>query len=145
MPTNKYVKWAVKPQIVCKKNLDDALIQKFVDWVLRNIKVHESPIVRNTLLIEKYGNGVRERITKLLLEFSVRKLHNELISPASEGGPEEAKYRVTGEVIIRDTMLRKMMEGQIRRMQEHHKKMCEYDYCNTPTSMKYSLNAWKKS
>ena len=117
MPTNKYVKWAVKPQIVCKKKLDDALIQKVVDWFLRNIKVHESPIVRNTLLIEKYGNGVRERITKLLLEFSVQKLHNELISPASEGGLEEVKYRVTGELIISNTILRNIIP---RRMQEHH-------------------------
>ena len=48
------------------------------------------------------------------------KLHNELISPASEGGLEEAKYCVTGEVVISDTMLRNIMLRQIRHMQERH-------------------------
>ena len=55
--TNKSVKWSVKPQIVCEKKVDDALIQKVVGWVLRNSNVRESPIVRDTLLIDKHVNG----------------------------------------------------------------------------------------
>eukprot|EP00978_Attheya_sp_CCMP212_P035056 scaffold150474_cov61-Attheya_sp.AAC.1 len=120
-------------------------IQKVVAWVLRNGNVRESPIVRDTLLIDEHGNGVRTRVPKLLLECSVRELHNTLISPTSEGGLEEAKDRVTGEVIISDTMLRNIMPAQIRRMQEHHKQMCGCDYCNTATSMQSSLNAWRKT
>ena len=63
--------------------------------------------------------------------------------PDSEGGLEEAKYCVTGEVIICDTILRNIIPGQIIRMQEHHKKMCGCDYFNTATSMQSSLNAWR--
>ena len=111
------MKWAVKPRIVCNKKVNYALIQKVVDLVLHNSNVRESPIVRDTLLIDKHGNCVWTRVTKLLLECYVRKLHNELISPASEGGLEEAKYCVTGEVIICDTILRNIIPGQIIRMQ----------------------------
>ena len=75
----------------------------------------------------------------------MRKLNNELISPSSEGGLEEDKYRVTGEMIVSYTILRNIVPGQIRLMQEHHKKICGYDYCNTATSMQSSLNAWQKS
>ena len=110
------MKCAVKPQIICKKKVDYDLIQKVVDWVLLNSNVREYPIVRDTLLIDEHGNSVWTRVPKLLLECSVRKLYNELISPALEGGLE-----YTSEVIIRDTILRKIMPGQIRRMQEHHK------------------------
>ena len=72
MPTDKYMKWAVKPRIVCKKKVYDALIQKVVDWVLRDSNVRELPIVCNTLLIDKHGNGVQTHVPKLLLECYVR-------------------------------------------------------------------------
>eukprot|EP00978_Attheya_sp_CCMP212_P022225 scaffold66031_cov63-Attheya_sp.AAC.2 len=117
---DKTVKWAVKPRIVHKKKVDDALIHKFVDWVLRNSNIHESPIVRDTLLIDEQGNGDRAHVPKLLLECSMRELHNEfLIVPASEGSLEEANNHVTGEVIIvSNTMLRNIMPaGKIRHMQ----------------------------
>ena len=68
-----------------------ALIRKVVYWVLRNSNVCESPIVCNALLIYQHRNCYRTRVTKLLLEFSVRELHYELIAPASEEGLEEAK------------------------------------------------------
>ena len=100
--------------------MDYDLIQKVVDLFLQNSNVRESPIVGDTLLIDKHGNGVRTCVTSLLLECYVGKLHNELISPASEGGLEEAKYCVTGEVVISDTMLRNIMLRQIRHMQERH-------------------------
>ena len=66
--TGKSMKWAVKPRIVCNKKVDYDLIQKVVDLVLQNSNVRESPIVRNTLLIDKHSNGVRTRAHKLLLE-----------------------------------------------------------------------------
>ena len=55
--TNKTLKWDVNPQTVCTKRVDDELIHKVLDWVLRNSTTCECPIVRDTLLIEKQGNG----------------------------------------------------------------------------------------
>ena len=127
-PTGKTAKWAVKPKMVRKKKLDDALIRKIVDWVLHNSNVREFPIVHNTMIIDENGNGDRKCVTKLLLECSVQKLHNEFIAPASEGGLEEAKNRVTGEAIIKNTTLRSIIPGQIKHMQDNHKKICGWDY-----------------
>ncbi len=76
--------------------MDEALIQKVVDWVLRNSNVRESPIARDSLLIDEDGEGIKTRVPKLLLECSVRELHNELISAVAEGGLEEARNRVSG-------------------------------------------------
>ena len=97
------------------------------------------------MLIDEHGNGVETHVPKLLLECSVRELHNELISPALEEGLEEEKYIVTGEVIINDTILRNIMPGQIRRMQEHDKQRCRCDYCSTDNSIQCSLNACRKT
>ena len=58
VPTDKSMKWAVKPRIVCNKNVNYALIQKVVDLVLHNSNVRESPIVRDTLLIDKQNYRV---------------------------------------------------------------------------------------
>ena len=129
----------------CKKKVDDALICRVVHWVLRNINVHESLKVRNNMLINKHINGDRTRVPKLLLECHVREIYNELISPTSEVCLEETKNCVTGEVIISDNVLRNIVEGQIKRMQKYHKIIYECDYCNTSTSMEYSLNACRKT
>ena len=51
VPTYKTIKWAIKPQFFCKKNVDNSLIRKVIDWVLHNSNVRESPIVRDTLII----------------------------------------------------------------------------------------------
>ena len=48
--------------------------------------MRESPITRDTLLINDAESGVKRRVPKLLTEFSMRQLHNDLISsPADEG------------------------------------------------------------
>ena len=48
--------------------------------------VHESPIACDTLLIIDVESGVKRRVPKLLLECSMRKLHNELITSPDDGG-----------------------------------------------------------
>ena len=51
VPTYKTIKWAIKPQLFCRKKVDNALIRKIIDWVLHNSNVHDSSIVRNNVLI----------------------------------------------------------------------------------------------
>ena len=93
------------------------LIYKVVDWVLRNSNLCESLIIRDTLLINEQVKDDQTRAPKLLLNCYMQELHNELIVPVSGGGLEEAKYHVTGELIISNTILRNIIP---RRMQEHH-------------------------
>ena len=117
--TGKTVKWAVKPQLLCTKKVDCMLIHKVVDWVLRNSNLCESLIIRDTLLINEQVKDDQTRAPKLLLNCYMQELHNELIVPVSGGGLEEAKYHVTGELIISDTILRHIVPGLIRRMKKY--------------------------
>ena len=66
---NTEVKWSIKPCIVRTKEVSKALIQKLVEWIMKNSNLHESPIARDTLLITDKKYGVKWRVPKVLLEF----------------------------------------------------------------------------
>ena len=47
---------------------------------MKNSNVRQYPITRDTLLIADADNKVKHRVPKLLLERSMRQLHNDLIA-----------------------------------------------------------------
>ena len=53
---------------------------------MKNSNMNESPIARDTLLITDAESRVKKRVPKLLLESSMRQLHNELIASLDDGG-----------------------------------------------------------
>ena len=62
--------------------------------------VVESPITNETLLIHNLVTGQKERVSKLLLQISIRELHNDmLLLQPDEGGFKEARDE-TGNVRI---------------------------------------------
>ena len=66
--------------------------QEIVDWIIKNSNVRQSPITRDTLLIADAYSKVKRRVPKLLLECSVRQLHNELIASPDDGGLLGARH-----------------------------------------------------
>ena len=81
---------------------------------------------------------------KLLLEFSLRQLHNELISSPDDGGLLRARHAETNDVIISDTMLRSLAPPQLRPMTDNQIMMCGCAICNTSNYMQEDLNAWQR-
>ena len=77
---NIEVKWSIKPYIVITKQVSKALRQKLVEWIMKNSNVCEPTISRDNLLITDAESVVKCIVLKLLLEFSMRQLHNELIA-----------------------------------------------------------------
>ena len=75
-----------------KSKVGKALRQEIVDWIMKNSNVRQSPITRDTLLIADADNKVKRRVPKLLLECSMRQLHNELISSKDDGGLVGARH-----------------------------------------------------
>ena len=128
---NTAVKWSIKLCIVQTKKVHKALTQKLVEWIIKNSNVCESPIAHYTLLITDAESGVKQRVSKLLLEFSMQKLHNEIIASPDDGGLLEAKNSDTNDVIISDTMLRSLAPTQLRPMTNNHKMMCGCAIFNT--------------
>ena len=68
--------------------------------------VRQSPITRDTLLIPDAYSKVKRRVTKLLLECSMRQFQNEIIASPDDGGLLGSRHAETNYVIFSDTMLR---------------------------------------
>ena len=111
---------------------------------MKKSNVRQSPITRDTLLIVDADYKVKRREPKLLLECSMRQLHNELIASPYDGGLVGAKHAEANDVIISDTMLRSLAPPQLRPMTDNHKMMCGCAICNTSKYIQEYLNAWRQ-
>ena len=109
---------------------------------MKNSNVRQSPITRDTLLIADADTKVKRGVPKILLECSMRQLHNELIASPYNGGLLGARHAQTNDVVIIDTMLRSLAPPQLRPMTDNHKMMCGCAICNTSQYMQDFLNAW---
>ena len=114
--------------------------QELVDWIMKHSNVRKSPISRDTLRITDAESGVKHRVPKLLLECSMRQLHNELIVSPDDGGLLGAKYAKINDVISSDTMLRYLAPPQLIPITDHHKMMCGCAICNASNYFQESLN-----
>ena len=127
----------------CLKYFSKALRQKLVEWIMKNSNVCESPISRDTLIITYAESIVKRRVPKLLLECSMRQLHNEIIASPDDGGLLGARHANINDVIISDTMLRSLSPPLLHPMADNHKMMCGCTICNNSKYFKESLNAWR--
>ena len=59
---------------------------------MKILNVRQSPITRDPLLITDADSKVKRRVPKLLLECSMRQLHNETIASPDDGGLVGARH-----------------------------------------------------
>ena len=126
------------------KKVSKALRQELVDCIMKNSNVRQYPISRDTLLIADADSKVKRRVPKLLLEFSIRQLHNDIIASPYDGGLIGARNAEINDVIISNTTLRSLAPPQIRPMKDNYKMMCGCSICNTSKYMQESLNSWRR-
>ena len=141
---NTSVKWSIKPCIVRTKKISKAFRKETFDWIIKYSNVCQSPITRDILLIADADTKVKRRVPKLLLECSMRQLHNELVDSPDDGDLVGARHAITNDVIISDTMLRSLAPPQLRPMTDNCKMMCGCAICNTSKYIQESLNAWRR-
>jgi hypothetical protein len=115
---------------------------KFLEWFMNHPNVVESPIVNETILVKNIVTGQKERVNKLLLQISIRELHNDMLLPPDQGGFAEA-WDERGAARISDTALRALLPEQARKMTPRHKQMCGCEVCIQIRSLQQSLNAWR--
>jgi len=117
--------------------------QKLHDWILDHPHVIDSPITNDCLWIkDPEAPEGRRRVGKLLLEISVRELHNDLLDTPENGGLAEARDE-SGDVLISDMALGYLLPPQLRRMTASHKQMCGCEKCLSIWSLQQSLNTWR--
>ena len=110
---------------------------------MKNSNVCQSSITCYTSLIADANTKVKRRVPKLLLECSMRQLHNELIASPNDGGLVGARHAITNDVIFSDTMLCSLATPQLRPMTDNQKMMCSCAIFNISKHMQESLNAWR--
>ena len=67
-------------------------------------------------------------VPKLLLQVSVRELHNRLVSEPNDGGLKDARDE-DGKIIISDSTLRLLLPPQFKKMSARCKIMCGCECC----------------
>jgi hypothetical protein len=139
---NAEAKWAEKVPIKGFSKVTTEIKEALDQWIRDHPNVRPSPITRDTLLVMNQSTGLKERRGKLLLEISVRELHNDMLLPVNKGGFAGVRDN-DGAIIISDSTLRKLLPHELRPATETHKQLCGCELCNTATSLQKTLNAFR--
>ena len=81
-------------------------------------------------------------VPKLLLQVSVRELHQSLVSDPNDGGLKDARDE-DGKIIISDSALRSLLSHKLKQISARYKVMCGCEYCIFVKSMHSSLQSWR--
>ena len=88
----------------------------------------KSKIANDLLKVFIDGHCEPQVVPKLLLQVSVRKLHNSMASTPEEGGLKEARD-AENNIIISDSNLRNILPTQLKNINSRYKVMCGCGYC----------------
>ena len=83
----------------------------------------QSPISNDCIKVMLDYHTESQLVPKLLLQVSVRELHNSLVSDPNDGGLKDDRNE-DGNIIIIDYTLRSMLPPQLKQMSAHYKVMC---------------------
>ena len=81
-------------------------------------------------------------VPKLLLQVSVRELHNSLVSDINDGGMKVARDEY-GKIIISDSTLHSLLPPQLKQISARYKIMCDCECCIYAKSIHSSLISWR--
>ena len=80
--------------------------KKLLEWIFEHRHIIVSPLKRDILILKDPATKKKVLAPKLLLEITIRELHNDLIKTNSQGGLPGTVCYETGKILISDTTLR---------------------------------------
>ena len=99
------------------------LEEKVHSFIENHPNVVQSPIMNDYVSVkDKADPSVVHKVPKLLLQITIRELHNDLIDELPEASKD-------GVPLISDTKLRQMMPPQVKKMTDRYKEMCGCTDC----------------
>ena len=110
-------------------------------WITRRPQVVQSPISNDCLKVMFDDKIEPQLVPKLLLQVSVRELHNSLVSYPNDVGLKDARYE-DYHIIISDSTLRLLLPPQLRQIFARYKVMCGSDCYISAKSIHSSLLSW---
>ena len=85
-----------------------------------------------------YDQTEPQLVPKLLLQVSVRELHNSLVSDPNDGGLKDARDE-DDNIIISDSTLRSLLPPQLKQIPARYKVMCGCECCISAKSIHSSF------
>ena len=83
--------WSSIPNCKGHTKINEQVNKYLYNWIIQHPQVVQSPIIKCFLIVSMYSHSESQLVSKLLLKVSVWELHNITLSPAEEGGLNEAK------------------------------------------------------
>ena len=107
-------------------------------WITRHNQVVQSPISNHCLKVMFDDHTEPQLVPKLLLQVSVREMHNRLVRDTNVGGIKDARDE-DGNIIISDSTLRSLLPPKLKQMSARYKVMCGCGCCISAKSTHSSL------
>ena len=124
--------------------INDQIKRNLYTWITRHPQVFQSPISNDCLKVVLYDQTETQLVPKLLLQVSVRELHNSLVSDPNYGGLKDARDE-DGKIIISDSTLRSLLPPQLKQMSARYKIMCGCECYIYAKRIHSSLLYWRDS
>ena len=143
----KITSWSIISQRHFYNTQQSNLNTCLFDWIINHPHVIPSPIARDTVLVKvptNDGGFTKERVGKLLLEISVRELHQDLIRPPPIGF-NGAFCKDTKKLLISERYLRNMLPPQLRAITFAQKQICGCECCTIMRMHHESLLKYRKA
>ena len=93
---------------------DEQIKNYLSDWIMHHPQILQSPIVNDFTKVKIDGHTEPQLVPKLLLQVSIRELHNKLFSAKIYGGLKEVGAK-DDNIIISDSTLSSLLPTQIKK------------------------------
>ena len=97
--------WALKKKRKGNSKIDEQIKKSPYDWIMHHPEVVQSPIVNDCMKVRIDCHTEPQLFPKLLLQVSVREIHNNIVSAIKYGGIKESRDE-DDNIIISDSTLR---------------------------------------
>ena len=122
--------------------INEQIKSNLYTWITRHPEVVQSPISNDCLKVMLDGQTEPQLFPKLLLQVSVRELHNSLVSDPNDGILKDARDEY-GKIIISGSTLRSLLLPQLKQISARYKVMCGCECCISDKSIHSSLPSWR--
>ena len=120
--------WTKKTKRKGHSKINEHIKSNLYAWITRHPQVIQSPISNDCLKVIFDDHTKPQLVPKLLLQVSVRELHNILESDPNNGGLKDAREK-DDNIIISDSTLHSLLPFQLKQISARYKVVCGYECC----------------
>ena len=134
--------WTKKSKRKCHSKINGQIKRNLYAWITRHPQVFLSPISNDCFKVMFDYHTEPQLVPKLLLQVSIRELHNILVNYLNDGGLKDVRDE-DGNIIISDYTLHSLLPLQLKQMSARFKIMCGCECCISTKSIQSLLISWR--